>query len=193
MCRRPMYHVSVTSAGRRPRRESERSGSGAPKSGAVSMRPKKSPAPGLRRSFSASHTVISMYSLVISSAELSGSTCSSRSIIRSRERRANVSRSRSASSSGNGFTGASGPAATFIGGNDASAGAAGPRLGFVKSSIEIRDATVDDAAVLWHVLNYAGGDPDVMRSADELRADPALARYVDGWGRSGDAGAIAIE
>ena len=38
----------------------------------MSMRPKKSPAPGLRRSASASATVISTYSLVISSAALCG-------------------------------------------------------------------------------------------------------------------------
>ena len=62
----------------------------------------------------------------------------------------------------------------------------------MEPTIEIRNATRDDEAVLWHVLNYAGGDPDVMRSVDELRADPALARYVADWGRPGDAGAIAI-
>jgi ribosomal protein S18 acetylase RimI-like enzyme len=67
-----------------------------------------------------------------------------------------------------------------------------PILGFVEPTIEVRDATVDDEPVLWHVLNYAGGDPDEMRSVDELRADPALARYVEGWGRRGDAGAIAV-
>ena len=73
------------------------------------------------------------------------------------------------------------------------AGCGDPILGFVEPTVEIRDATTDDEAVLWHVLNYAGGDPDVMQSADDLRADPALARYVDGWGRPGDAGAIAVD
>lgn len=61
------------------------------------------------------------------------------------------------------------------------------------ANVEIRNATVGDEALLWHVLNYASGDPDVMLSVDEIRADPALARYVDGWGRPGDAGAIALE
>jgi GNAT superfamily N-acetyltransferase len=63
----------------------------------------------------------------------------------------------------------------------------------VEPTIEIRDATADDEAALWRLLNYAGGDPDVMQSADELRADPALARYVIGWGRPADAGAIAVD
>ena len=63
----------------------------------------------------------------------------------------------------------------------------------MEPTIQIRDASVDDEAVLWHVLNYAGGDPESMRSTDELRADPALARYVTGWGRRGDAGAIAVD
>ena len=66
-------------------------------------------------------------------------------------------------------------------------------LGFVEPTIQLRDANVDDEELLWHVLNYAGGDPDAMLSVDELRSDPALARYVEGWGRSGDAGAIATE
>ena len=70
----------------------------------VSMRPKKSPAPGERRSSSASSTVTSTYSAVNSSAALCGSTRSSRSIIRSRDARANASRSRSTASSGNGST-----------------------------------------------------------------------------------------
>ena len=59
MWRRPMYHSSI--------------------------RPKKSPAPGDRSESSASATVISMYSAVISSAALVGIDGSSRSIIRSRD------------------------------------------------------------------------------------------------------------
>jgi GNAT superfamily N-acetyltransferase len=62
----------------------------------------------------------------------------------------------------------------------------------VVTGVEIRDATVEDEALLWRVLNYAGGDPDVMLSEHELRAGPALARYVAGWGRPGDTGAVAV-
>src|SRR5262245_50377304 len=51
------------------------------------MRPKKSPAPGIRRSSNASPTVASMYSWVISSdAPDDGSRRSRRSIIASRQR-----------------------------------------------------------------------------------------------------------
>ena len=56
------------------------------------MRPKNSPAPGERSESSASHTVISTYSAVNSSAAAWGSTRSSRSIIRSRHAPANASR-----------------------------------------------------------------------------------------------------
>ena len=72
MWRRPMYQRSGAAAG----------------PSLVSMRPKNSPAPGERSDSSASHTVTSTYSDVISSAALAGSTASRRSIIRSREARA---------------------------------------------------------------------------------------------------------
>ena len=65
------------------------------------MRPKKSPAPGVRRSSSASATVTSTYSLVISSAAPSGFTRENRSIIRSRHAREYRRWACSAGSSGN--------------------------------------------------------------------------------------------
>jgi ribosomal protein S18 acetylase RimI-like enzyme len=68
-----------------------------------------------------------------------------------------------------------------------------PILGFVEPAIEIRRASVDDEAVLWHLLNYASGDPDEMLSVEQLRSDPGLARYVADWGREGDIGLIAVE
>src|SRR5262245_37970979 len=65
-----------------------------------------------------------------------------------------------------------------------------PILGFV-SGIEIRDATAADEAFLWRMLDFAGGDPEMARSVEELRCDDALSRYVEGWGREGDIGVVA--
>ena len=67
-----------------------------------------------------------------------------------------------------------------------------PILDCVVHEVEIREATVADEALLWRLLNYAGGDPDVLLSEGEIRADPALARYVAAWGRAGDAGVVAV-
>ena len=68
-----------------------------------------------------------------------------------------------------------------------------PILGFVEPAIEIRSATVDDEAVLWHLLNYAGGDPDEMQSVEQLRSDPDW-RATSGVGAGrGTAGLIAVE
>jgi len=61
-------------------------------------------------------------------------------------------------------------------------------------SCELRTATVLDEPFLWEMLYLAlfvpPGEPPLPRSV--LR-DPAIARYVEGWGmRSGDSGLIAL-
>jgi GNAT superfamily N-acetyltransferase len=61
-------------------------------------------------------------------------------------------------------------------------------------SCELRSATVSDEPFLWEMLYLAlfvpPGEPPPPRSV--LR-DPAIARYVEGWGmRSGDSGLIAL-
>jgi len=61
-------------------------------------------------------------------------------------------------------------------------------------SCELRAATVSDEPFLWEMLYLASfvppGEPPLPRSV--LR-DPAIARYVEGWGmRSGDSGLIGL-
>lgn len=60
-------------------------------------------------------------------------------------------------------------------------------------SIRIRNATTTDEPFLWRMLGYAASDGDDERTADELRAEPALGCYLDGWGRRGDVGVVAVD
>jgi len=60
-------------------------------------------------------------------------------------------------------------------------------------TIRIREASASDEAFMWRMLGYAASDGDDERTADDLRADPALGRYVDGWGRTGDVGVVAVD
>jgi ribosomal protein S18 acetylase RimI-like enzyme len=59
--------------------------------------------------------------------------------------------------------------------------------------VRIRPATASDVAVLRHMLTLAAtwrSDGDAS-PAEQVLADPVLARYVEGWPRSDDAGVIA--
>ena len=59
--------------------------------------------------------------------------------------------------------------------------------------ITIRPATVADVPFLWDMLYEAAiGAPELraLSKAEVLRS-PGTARYLDGWGRAGDAGVIA--
>lgn len=49
-----------------------------------------------------------------------------------------------------------------------------------------------DERFLWAMLLHAAHAGDEVASPDDLRAMPALARYVEGWGRAGDVGVIAV-
>ena len=60
-------------------------------------------------------------------------------------------------------------------------------------SIRIRDATATDEPFMWRMLGYAASDGDDERTSEELRADPMLGRYLDGWGRAGDVGVVAVD
>jgi hypothetical protein len=55
----------------------------------------------------------------------------------------------------------------------------------------IRQATPQDEDILWHMLYEAAHMMDAGESLDDARNNPALARYVTGWGRSDDLGFIA--
>jgi GNAT superfamily N-acetyltransferase len=60
--------------------------------------------------------------------------------------------------------------------------------------VELRAAGADDAGFLTEMLveacNWAG---EPLISTQDVRADPALARYVTGWPRANDFGVVAIE
>ncbi len=58
----------------------------------------------------------------------------------------------------------------------------------------LRPATPDDEPFLWHMLYYAAHmDEDGAASADQARANPFLAQFVEDWGRDGDIGVIAVD
>jgi ribosomal protein S18 acetylase RimI-like enzyme len=58
----------------------------------------------------------------------------------------------------------------------------------------IRPATAADEPFLWEMLYHAAHmAEDGATSARAARADPFLAQYVQGWGRGGDLGVIALD
>ena len=61
------------------------------------------------------------------------------------------------------------------------------------AGILIRPATVADLPFLWAMLYEAAFVPDETRAEWRARPEPpaGLAKYLDGWGRPGDAGVIA--
>jgi len=59
--------------------------------------------------------------------------------------------------------------------------------------MEIRDATVGDADLLWRMLTYAASMPAGAQSVTEARSDPKLAFYVEGFlTKPGDLGVVAV-
>ena len=59
----------------------------------------------------------------------------------------------------------------------------------------VRDYRPDDRDFLWDMLYQAAfWRPDAARPPrDGLPSDPAFARYLEGWGRSGDAAVVALD
>lgn len=56
----------------------------------------------------------------------------------------------------------------------------------------LRYARATDEPFLWDMLYRAAHmEEDGAWSVDDARADPVLAKYVEGWGREGDLGVIA--
>ncbi len=52
----------------------------------------------------------------------------------------------------------------------------------------------DDTAALWEMLTYAATMPgDGTANIAAAQADPFLRKYVDGWGRAGDLGVLAVD
>jgi ribosomal protein S18 acetylase RimI-like enzyme len=56
--------------------------------------------------------------------------------------------------------------------------------------VELLSVTARDEVVLWEMLRLAAYAED--RSVADVRRDPDLARYVDGWERVGDIGIKAV-
>lgn len=53
----------------------------------------------------------------------------------------------------------------------------------------IRTLTADDEAIAWEMLQLDAHEPSLA----SLRAQPELTRYVEGWGREGDVGVVAVD
>lgn len=61
-------------------------------------------------------------------------------------------------------------------------------------SVIVRPAEASDEKFLWEMLFEASYSREQGReSSEELRGIPALARYVEGWGRVGDFGVVGGE
>ncbi|MGB7086302.1 MAG: GNAT family N-acetyltransferase [Phormidesmis sp.] len=58
----------------------------------------------------------------------------------------------------------------------------------VKDDYTLRALERQDEAVLWEMLMYAAHESSVAT----VRDNPDLTRYVQGWGRSGDIGIVAM-
>jgi ribosomal protein S18 acetylase RimI-like enzyme len=52
----------------------------------------------------------------------------------------------------------------------------------------VRDLTIEDEPILWTMLMYAAHETSLA----SVQSQPLLARYVNGWGRLGDIGAVSI-
>ncbi len=58
---------------------------------------------------------------------------------------------------------------------------------------DVANDVTNDVTFMWRMLGYAASNGDDERTPDDLRADPALGRYLDGWGRTGDVGVVAVD
>lgn len=58
---------------------------------------------------------------------------------------------------------------------------------------ELRAAVSDDQPFLWQMLYYAAHMDESGEPPESARANPELAPYVEGFGRRGDLGVIALE
>ena len=60
-------------------------------------------------------------------------------------------------------------------------------------NVSIRPATPADEPFLWDMLYLAANLADTGIPPTALRTDPALARYVEDWGRPHDEGVVALD
>jgi ribosomal protein S18 acetylase RimI-like enzyme len=57
---------------------------------------------------------------------------------------------------------------------------------------QVREVTVADEPFLWLMLYAAAHMEEAGQSPEDVNRQPELARYVEGWGREGDIGCIAV-
>lgn len=57
----------------------------------------------------------------------------------------------------------------------------------------LRPATSDDVDLLWAMLGHASSPEGPPQERSAMEAVPELARYVEGWGRAGDVGLVAVD
>lgn len=58
----------------------------------------------------------------------------------------------------------------------------------------IRPSLPTDTPALWEMLTYAARMPDdLAANIAAAQADPFLKKYVEGWGRPGDVGVLAVD
>jgi GNAT superfamily N-acetyltransferase len=57
----------------------------------------------------------------------------------------------------------------------------------------MRLARKDDEPFLWRMLAAAAGNGYDTVPVDDVGADPVTSRYLDGWGRPGDVGVVALD
>lgn len=61
-------------------------------------------------------------------------------------------------------------------------------------AVPIRDVTEKDLPALWEMLTYAATMPGpVAADMAAAQADPFLKKYVEGWGKPGDKGVLAVD
>jgi GNAT superfamily N-acetyltransferase len=60
-------------------------------------------------------------------------------------------------------------------------------------SYQLRTATAADQPFLWQMLYYAAHMDESGEAPEAARENPDLAPYVEGFGRSGDLGVIALD
>jgi ribosomal protein S18 acetylase RimI-like enzyme len=60
-------------------------------------------------------------------------------------------------------------------------------------NVRIRPVAPTDEPFLWDMLYLAAHLADTGIPSTAIRTDPALARYVEGWGRPHDEGVVALD
>jgi ribosomal protein S18 acetylase RimI-like enzyme len=57
----------------------------------------------------------------------------------------------------------------------------------------LRPAIADDLPFLWEMLGHSSSPDGPPTSYEAMQANPELARYLEGWGRAGDTGVVAVD